>query len=136
MNDTPKIILDPAQEAAAKRLDTLARALRSYRLGKRTFFFGAAKPPRGLYIWGDVGRGKSMLMDLFFAAAAISPKRRIHFNEFMVETHGRIHEERQKAGTSDPIAPVAREIADSATLLCFDEFQVTDIADAMILGRL
>ncbi len=75
-------------------------------------------------------------MDLFFEEAPVARKTRIHFNEFMVETHARIHEERQKAGTTDPIAPVAREIANAATLLCFDEFQVTDVADAMILGRL
>jgi cell division protein ZapE len=126
---------DAAQESAVAKLAALARALRAYRPGRR-LFFGAAKPPRGLYLWGDVGRGKSLLMDLFFTAAEITPKRRIHFNEFMVETHARIHEERQKAGTADPISPVAREVAESATLLCFDEFQVTDIADAMILGRL
>jgi cell division protein ZapE len=126
---------DTAQERAVARLAALARALKSYRSGRR-LFFGAARPPRGLYLWGDVGRGKSLLMDLFFAAAEIAPKRRIHFNEFMVETHARIHEERQKAGTADPILPVGREIVDGARLLCFDEFQVTDIADAMILGRL
>jgi len=149
MNDTPKIILDPAQEAAAKRLDTLARALRSYRLGKRTLFGGRAKPPRGLYIWGDVGRGKSMLMDRFFDKAPIRPKRRVHFNAFMIETHKRIHEWRgldpksrarrpefvREAG-DDPIAPVAHAIANEAALLCFDEFQVRDVADALILGRL
>lgn len=126
---------DPAQQAAAGRLAALAKALRSYRPG-RSLLFGARTPPRGLYIWGDVGRGKSMLMDLFFSEAPIEPKRRIHFNEFMVDAHARIHAERQKAGVSDPIAPVAKEIAESARLLCFDEFQVTDIADAMILGRL
>src|SRR5215472_562737 len=149
MNDTPKIILDPAQEAAAKRLDTLARALRSYRLGKRTLFGGRAKPPRGLYIWGDVGRGKSMLMDRFFDKVPIKPKRRVHFNAFMIETHKRIHEWRgldpksrarrpefvREAG-DDPIAPVAHAIANEASLLCFDEFQVRDVADALILGRL
>ena len=145
---TPKIILDPAQESAAKKLDALARTLRSYRPGRRSLF-GTKKPPRGLYIWGAVGRGKSMLMDMFFDHAPIQPKRRVHFNAFMVETHKRIHEWRgldakarakrpefvREAG-DDPIAPVAQAIANEASLLCFDEFQVTDVADALILGRL
>ena len=124
---------DAAQERAVTRLSALAKALKSYRPGG---WFGSGKPPRGLYLWGDVGRGKSMLMDLFFGEAKVAKKRRVHFNEFMVETHAAIHTERQRAGHSDPIMPVARGIADASTLLCFDEFQVTDIADAMILGRL
>jgi cell division protein ZapE len=123
---------DTAQERAVARLAVLAKALRSYRPGG---WFGG-KPPRGLYLWGDVGRGKSMLMDLFFGEAKTAKKRRVHFNEFMVETHAAIHAERQRAGHSDPIPPVARAVADGTTLLCFDEFQVTDVADAMILGRL
>ncbi|HTT97868.1 MAG TPA: cell division protein ZapE [Rhizomicrobium sp.] len=124
---------DALQAKAAEKLQALANALRKYKPGWS--LFGTRTPPRGLYIWGDVGRGKSMLMDLFFEDAPVTSKRRIHFNAFMVETHARIHAERQR-GASDPIQPVAATIANEARLLCFDEFQVTDVADAMILGRL
>lgn len=127
---------DALQEAAAKRLQTLVQALKHYKPGKRRFFFARAAPPKGLYIWGDVGRGKSMLMDLFFESVTLSAKRRIHFNAFMADAHARIHAARQNGDTKDPIPPVARALAKEATALCFDEFQVTDVADAMILGRL
>jgi cell division protein ZapE len=125
---------DALQEKAALKLQALSRALRKYRPRWR-LFGGSRTPPRGLYIWGDVGRGKSMLMDMFFEGAPVNTRRRVHFNAFMVETHARIHAERQR-GVSDPIAPVAAIVAKEAQLLCFDEFQVTDVADAMILGRL
>ncbi len=129
---------DAAQREAAERLNALAQALAHWRPRRGLFglFLSSPSPqPRGLYIHGAVGRGKTMLMDLFHASVAFKPKRRVHFHAFMADVHERIAEAR-KRDLGDPIPTVAHRIADEARLLCFDELHVTDIADAMILGRL
>ena len=139
---------DPAQEGVAARLTRLEARLAHHRLSRKSSHLGwlfAKREPegpiRGLYVYGDVGRGKTMLMDLFFAASSIKRKRRAHFHEFMADVHERLNTARHdmKAGRiadADPIRRVADALAAEAWLLCFDEFHVTDIADAMILGRL
>lgn len=124
---------DPEQAAAAARLDALAEELAHPRT--TGLFRKRVIPARGLYLWGDVGRGKSMLMDLFFTHAAVERKRRVHFAEFMLEVHGRIAVERRKEA-GDPILPVAQDLANEARLLAFDEMMVTNSPDAMILSRL
>ncbi|PZQ13063.1 MAG: cell division protein ZapE [Ancylobacter novellus] len=136
---------DPGQAKLAQRLDALERNLRervSDRKGALGWLFGRsnAPTPRGLYVWGEVGRGKTRLMDLFFESAPVETKRRAHFHDFMQDVHARIHAARQQAksgkGGGDVIPGVGDQIAKEASLLCFDEFHVADIADAMILGRL
>jgi cell division protein ZapE len=144
---------DAVQERVVLRLqavyDRLAAAVAEHPakpgLRARRGLVRAPRPPdgpHGLYIWGPVGRGKSMLMDLFFADAPVARKRRVHFHEFMLEVQARLHSRREKLAAegappeADTIVPIAREIARETRLLCFDEFQVTNIADAMILARL
>lgn len=141
---------DPVQREAVRRLDLLNTRLAETRLASKKSSLGwlfAKKKNQlwaavqGLYMWGGVGRGKTMLMDLFYEVTVIRRKRRVHFHEFMSDVHERIHAHRQahKRGEvkgDDPIPPVASKLAEETRLLLFDEFAVTDIADAMILGRL
>ncbi|MEO5865497.1 MAG: cell division protein ZapE, partial [Sphingomonas sp.] len=129
---------DPEQAVAARCLDSLAIALEATpKRGSTLWRALGRKPasPRGVYLWGGVGRGKSMLMDLFFSQLAIRRKRRVHFAEFMLEVHQRIAAERAKEA-GDPIAPVAAALAEETRVLAFDEMMVTNSPDAMILSRL
>jgi len=139
---------DPNQVAVARALDRLIGEIADKRLAAKKSALGwlfAKRAPkeavRGLYVYGGVGRGKTMLMDMFFELVPVQRKRRAHFNAFMTDVHDRVqrHREDFKAGRtkeSDPVPPVARALAQEAWVLCFDEFTVTDIADAMILSRL
>jgi cell division protein ZapE len=130
---------DAEQAAAAARLDALQQALeapvQSPGMIGRLLARKPAPPPRGVYIWGSVGRGKSMLMDLFHDNLALSAKRRAHFHEFMIEVHARLRDERKKE-IGDPITPVAAAIAAETRVLAFDEMVVNNSADAMIMSRL
>lgn len=150
---------DPAQELAVHKLQSLSKAVRGYRpsSGEKgwlaRFGIGAkaaptaglqwhpgdcedGRPRQGLYMFGEVGRGKSMLMDLFFEFTNMPGKRRIHFHEFMRDIHAALHEWRKSGTGPDPIPALAKQLASNAWLLCLDELQITDIADAMIVGRL
>ncbi|MDP3523428.1 MAG: cell division protein ZapE [Hoeflea sp.] len=140
---------DPAQARLAERLDVLLDEVSNKRLATKSsalgWMFGrrekTGKPPRGLYVHGEVGRGKTVLMDMFFEMVPARRKRRAHFHDFMADAHARIHAHRQKlksgeTSEADPVPPVAEELIKEAWVLCFDEFSVTDIADAMLLSRL
>src|ERR1700719_3686995 len=140
---------EPAQEAVVAKLARLNDRLGIHRLARKSsslgWLFGkrekAETELKGLYIWGAVGRGKTMLMDLFFASCPVARKRRTHFHAFMLDVHDRLRGYRNKLkfgeiSEGDPVNLAADDLAAEAWVLCFDEFHVTDIADAMILGRL
>jgi cell division protein ZapE len=144
-----KIEADPGQAMLGRRLTALEQRIDQHRLARKSsslgWLFGKREqvgaPLKGLYLYGEVGRGKTMLMDLFFETSAVVRKRRVHFHEFMADVHERVQVYRQEikngeASERDPIQRAAAAIAEETWLLCFDEFHVTDIADAMIFGRL
>jgi cell division protein ZapE len=125
-----RISADAAQAQVVGALQALHESL-----GQKRGFLKRKSGPRGLYIWGNVGRGKSMLMDLFFANAPVLARKRIHFHRFMQDVHASIHQLRQQRG-NDPVVTMAQQLAQEVRLLCFDELQATDVADASLLFRL
>lgn len=130
---------DAAQAVAAERLQRFYEALLEFKAARRTALrrlLMSPDLPRGVWIWGGVGRGKSFLMNCFFDAVPYTKKRRVHFHAFMQEVHAALNQRRSEGGHTDPLAGIAREIGEKTRLMCFDEFHVSDIADAMILGRL
>ncbi len=136
----PDFQTDTAQLAIVQQLERLHGELEQYRQYRQGRFnrlltnFGSGRaPPRGMYVWGTVGRGKSLMMDAFYSVSVLRRKRRVHFHQFMREIHAALQ---THAGTQDPLAAIADDIATAQRLLCFDEFHVSDIADAMILGKL
>ncbi|MGH8713664.1 MAG: cell division protein ZapE [Casimicrobiaceae bacterium] len=134
--DRRHIVLDAAQLAALDRLQTLHDELAAFRKARLSLlrrWFNPPLPPRGVYLWGGVGRGKSFLMDAFYAVAPLRRKTRIHFHAFMKSVHDEL---RTVPREEDPLLTVAARIARRHRLICFDEFHVSDVADAMILGRL
>ncbi|MGB0626181.1 MAG: cell division protein ZapE [Alphaproteobacteria bacterium] len=146
MREANELMRDPTQKLAVEKLQSLHHALKGHQPSGDSFLAGwkdrfglgrrTEEPPMGLYLYGPVGRGKSMLMDLFFDTAPVERKRRVHFHAFMLEIQQRLNELRKKEKRVDPLMRVAADVADEAWLLCFDEFHVVNIADAMILGRL
>jgi cell division protein ZapE len=134
--DRRRIVLDHAQLGALDRLQRLHDELVEFRKARLSLlrrWFHPPSPPRGVYLWGGVGRGKSFLMDAFYAAVPLRRKTRVHFHAFMKGVHDEL---RTLAREEDPLATVAARIARRHRLICFDEFHVSDVADAMILGRL
>lgn len=130
-----RLLPDPAQAAVAERLGELGARLEAWDGRRKSLFRKTPPPPKGLYLWGGVGTGKSLLMDLFFDSVATQKKRRAHFHAFMQDIHARIALQREKK-QAEPLIAVADQVAGETSLLCFDELQVTNVADAMILGRL